>query len=42
MVTTYRLLALTTGAFVIGCGVGVAALALWAWFETNGRYRGWR
>lgn len=37
--TTYRLLALTTGAFVIGCGIGAGALALWAYWETEMMHR---
>lgn len=37
--TTYRLLALITSAFVVGCGIGAAVLVLWAWWGTEGRYR---
>lgn len=33
--TTYRLLALTTGAFVLGCGIGVAVLALVSYWYTE-------
>lgn len=34
-----RSLPIVAGAFAIGCGVGAAILAGWAWWETEGRFR---
>lgn len=39
MTAHYRLLPIIASAFVAGCALGVAALAAWAWFETEGRNR---
>lgn len=36
---TYRLLALTAVVFILGCGIGAATLALWAYWETERRLR---
>lgn len=37
--TALRVVLLTVAAFIFGCGVGAAILALWAWWGTEGRYR---